>query len=346
VKKKNFYSQKKICLTGGAGFIGPHLLNELINLGAEVTVLDNLSKGKIENVFRVWKSQRLNFQKTAWGYRAENGQKFIFVDLKDYPQVLPAIRGSEIVFHLAAVHGGRGFITEHPADCAENFILNTNVIKASYQAGVDRIHFASSACIYPTNFQNKYQSKRLLKETDAWEKGWAEADEVYGWSKLMGELTLEAYCRQYGLKGSIGRYVTVYGPYQDESHAITSLIYRALRKEDPFVIWGSGRQDRDFTYVVDLVKGILAATEKLTKFEAVNLGTGHRYSLKEVVEMIFEIIGWQPKKIIFDRSRPEGVKSRALSIAKAKKLLGYKPSFSLKEGLEKTIASDLKEWKK
>lgn len=338
----NFYSGKKVFITGGAGFIGHHLLDKLIQLGAIVAIGDNLSIGKISNVTGVWKKNKLGFKKTGSGLKAENSHRFLLVDFQNLKDSIHAMKDSEIVFHLAATHGGRGFIDSHPADCSENFAINQNVAKAAHLIKVDRIQYASSACVYPSDLQETYNSDYLLTEPDAFKNGWGNADREYGWGKLMGEMVLRAYHMQYGLKSSITRYVTAYGPGQDDSHALIALVKRAVRREDPYVVWGSGRQDRDFTYVEDIVRGTLMASAQITNADAVNLGTGRRYKISSVVEMIFDILKWHPKKIIFDKTKPEGVKTRALNIAKAKKLLGWKPQYQLKKGLTKTIEWCLK----
>ncbi len=332
-----FYKGKNILVTGGAGFIGSHLLDTLIKQGAKTTVGDNLTSGSLQNVFRVWKKYNIGYKKTSWGYQGSDRHKFIFVDYEKFDDTVKALEKHEIVFHLAAKFGGRGYIDTHPADCCECFSINQNVIKASQLVGVDRIQYASTACVYPYDLQKEYNSVYLLKEEDAFKNNWANADREYGWAKLMGELTLQAYHKQYGLKGSITRYVTAYGPWENDTHAIIALIRRAVDQKDPYIIWGSGKQDRDFTYVDDIVSGTLAACESITNMDVVNLGTSVRHAMSEVVNLIFEILAWQPKKIVFDQTKPEGVKTRALDIRKAKRLMNWKPKYNLKQGLEKTI---------
>lgn len=341
--KNSFYNKKRVFITGGAGFIGHHLLNELINSGAIITIGDNLKTGYLENVKRIWKKNNLKYQKTSWGYQAENHHRFILVDFQEFKDTVKVFSGQEIVFHLAATIGGRGYIDTHPADCCENFAINQNVIKGAYIAGVDRLQFASSACVYPFDLQTKYNSKYLLKEEDAFKKNWGNADREYGWAKLMGEMMLKAYHDQYGLKGSITRYVTAYGPWENDTHAIIALIRRAVEKKDPYLIWGSGKQDRDFTFVNDIVSGTMAACEQITNADAVNLGTSDRYTMIESVKLIFEILGWKPKKIICDKIKPEGVKTRALSIKKSKRVMDWEPKYPFKEGLKETIAWFIKE---
>lgn len=339
----DFYVNKKVLITGGAGFIGHNLLNRLIQLGAKTTVADNLSTGDIDNVIKIWEDNRLKYKKTYSGYKTDDGHSFIKVDLKEVKDTLKVIKGQEIVFHLAANFGGRGFIDTHPADCCENFSINQNVISAASRFSVKRLLLASTACVYPFDLQKNYGSTYLLKEKDAFDNNWANADREYGWAKLMGELILKAYRSQYGLKGSITRYVTAYGPGENDTHAIIALIRRAVEKEDPYIIWGSGQQDRDFTYVDDIVSGTLAACEYITDCETINLGTSKRYKLIEIAEMIFDLVNWRPKKIIFDKNKPEGVKTRALDIKKAKRLLNWQPKFSIEEGLRKTINWYVKE---
>lgn len=341
--KKNFYANKEVFVAGGAGFIGHHLLDKLIQLGAEITVGDNLSSGDIKNILRVWKKNKLKYKKTSFGYQAEEGHKFVKVDFREFKDTFRILKDCEIVFHLAAHFGGRGFIDKFQADCCDNFAINQNVIKAAYLNGAERLQFASSACVYPLDLQKKYNSEYLLKEEDAFSNNWGNADGSYGWAKLMGELALHYFRQQYGFKSSITRYVTAYGPWENDTHAIIALIRRAVERQDPYIVWGSGKQDRDFTYVDDIVSGTLSACQHIDDAEAVNLGTSVRYKINEVIELIFEILKWQPKKIIFDKTKPEGVKTRALDIAKAKKIMNWQPRFNLKQGLEKTIEWFIKE---
>lgn len=321
----DFYEGKKVLVTGGASFIGSHLVDKLVELGAQVTVIDNLSSGKLENL------------KNSW-----NKIKFIKEDLEyaTLDRLMEIFKGHEIVFHLAAVHGGRGYIHTHPADVCSNFAIDHHVFEASYKADVEKVVFASSACVYPPKLQSKVGSNYLLKEEDSNPfdlKDYLSADIEYGWAKLMGEIQLIAFIKQYGLKGCSVRFVTAYGPRENETHAIIALIYKAFERMDPYVIWGNGEQERDFTYVEDIVEGTLLAAKKVSDGTPINLGTGKRYKIKDVAERIFDIMGWRPKKIVFDTSKPVGVISRALDISRAKELLGWTPRFTLEEGLRKTI---------
>jgi nucleoside-diphosphate-sugar epimerase len=333
--KTTFFRDKKVFVTGGAGFIGSTLVRKLIELGAIVTVGDNLSSGRIENLLRVWKDLKLSVRKKRGGYAAGK-HSFMKVDFQNYTNTIDVLKGQHIVFHLAANIGGRGYIETHPADCCEGFSVNQNVIKAAHINRVERIVFASSACVYPVDLQGSYKSKYLLKEKDAIQNGWANADETYGWAKLMGEEILRAYHKQYGLKGACVRYVTAYGPWENDTHALIALIKRAVEKKDPYIIWGTGKQDRDFTFVEDIAEGTLMACQKVLDGSAVNIGTAKRYTIDETVQTIFKLLHWKPKKIVHDRTKPEGVKTRALDNKLARKV-GWKARYSLKQGLKETI---------
>jgi len=218
-------------------------------------------------------------------------------------------------------------------------ILDQLVFEEAYKAGVDRICFASSACVYPAYLQEETGSSYLLKENDAdpFFRDKAFADLEYGWAKLMGEMALKAYHRQYRLKTASVRIFTSYGPRENETHAIVALIAKAFIKLDPYIIWGTGEQDRNFTYVQDTVDALMLAAEKIDDGSAINAGRDDRITINQVTELIFELMGWHPEKIIRDLSKPQGVASRAADLIKAKQLLDWQPRIGYKEGFKKTI---------
>ncbi len=322
---ENFWNETNVLVTGGASFIGSHLVDKLVNLGSKVTVIDNLSSGKKENLSDSW--NKIEFKKNDLEYITKSELDGLFKD-------------QEIVFHLAAVHGGRGFITMHPADVSSNFSIDHHVFEGCKDSNVKNMVFASTACVYPTELQKEIGSDYTLKEEDSnplnLDKNMS-ADIEYGWEKLMSEMQLHAFRKQYGLRGCPIRFVTAYGPRENETHAIIALIYKALEKMDPFEIWGDGKQERDFTYVEDIVSGSILAGEKISDMTPINLGTGQRYPIIDVVKMICSVLNWEPTEFKFDTTKPTGALSRALDNSRAKELLGWKPQFSLKEGLEKTI---------
>jgi len=312
-----------VAVTGGASFIGSHLVDKLCAMGASVTVIDNLSSGTLENLAQ------------------SPDATFVNMDLEyaSISEIVKVLRGTKITFHLAATHGGRGYIDTHPADVCSNFAIDHHVIEGAWVAGVERVVIASSACVYPPGLQEKYDTDYLLREADSDSFRLEEAlsaDLEYGWAKLMGEVQLNAFIKQYGLKGCSMRFVTAYGEGENETHVIIALIHKAHERMDPFVIWGDGNQSRDFTYVSDIVDGTILAAERITDGRPVNLGTGRRLKLVDVARIIFDLTGFHPT-VRFDPSMPTGVVSRALDITRARQLLGWEPKVALEDGLSRTI---------
>ncbi len=326
------WKDKHVLVTGGASFIGSHLVDALLKKGALVTVADDFSSGKLTNL-------EYPLKETSRGVFVYNNLKVLKGDLKDKCFVSSVMKNVDVVFHLAALHGGRGYIHTHPAECCTNMILDQLVFEEAFKAGVERVCYASSACVYPSYLQSETGSDYLLKEEDAnpFARDKAFADLEYGWAKLMGEMALKAYHKEYGLKTSAVRIFTAYGPRENETHAIIALIAKAFVKMDPYVIWGSGEQDRNFTYVQDIVDALILAAEKIEDGTPVNAGRDDRITINRAAELIFRIVGWRPKRILHDLSKPQGVASRAADLTRARELLGWSPQVSYREGFEKTV---------
>ncbi|HZR95365.1 MAG TPA: NAD-dependent epimerase/dehydratase family protein [Gaiellaceae bacterium] len=321
----NDWNEVDVLVTGGASFIGSHLVDRLVAAGANVRVADDLSSGTLKNL-------ELSIERI----------EFKHGDLRDREFAAEAVAGRQVVFHLAAAHGGRGFIDTHPADCATNLVLDGVVADAAHRAGVDRVCFASSACVYPTNLQEKPAdgvTTILLREdqADPFVQGAAAADGEYGWAKLMGEMTLRAYWKQYGLKSVSCRLFTAYGERENETHAVIALIAKAFVEMDPYEIWGDGQQDRNFTYVGDIVEGMMRAAVAVDDASAVNIGTAEHIKIIDTARMIFAETGFTPSDIFFDLSKPVGVYSRAADLTRARSVLGWEPQTSFREGLRRTI---------
>jgi len=320
----SFWTNRRVLVTGGASFIGSHLVERLIGQGAYIRVVDDLSSGKLENLSAV--INQIDFTKG---------------DLRIRAVADAACRNQEIVFHLAASHGGRGYIDTHPVECVTNMILDGTVMAAAHAAGIERICFTSSACIYPTHLQAESGQERTVYLREEWgepfSKAGASPDGEYGWAKLSGEITLGSYCKQHGMKGVSCRLFTAYGERENETHAVIALIAKAFIKMDPYEIWGNGEQDRNFTYVGDIAEGMIHACEKITDGSSINVGTGEHISINATAEAIFEITGFRPRKINHDLTKPVGVFSRAADLTRARTVLGWEPRTSFREGLARTI---------
>jgi nucleoside-diphosphate-sugar epimerase len=225
---KDLWKGRKVLATGGASFIGSHLVDALVERGASVRVVDNLSVGLYENIAGHVDSGAIEFREE---------------DLLDPVVARRAAEGQEVAFHLAADHGGRGYIATHPVECSTNLILDGTVFRACHQEGVERVVFASSGCVYPTSKQMDPKEELFLSEDMVGPP--YESDDIYGWAKLMAEMTLKAYHEQHGMKTASCRFFTVYGPRCGESHAVMAMIARAFARQDPFVVWGTGEQVRN-----------------------------------------------------------------------------------------------------
>lgn len=314
-----FWQKKKVLITGGASFIGSHLVDKLVERSRKIRVVDDLSSGKIENIKEHIKSRSI---------------EFIKADLKDTVVANKAVRGIDLVIHLAGDHGGRGYVDLHQAGPATNLGLDGNLFWQAYKSSVEKIVFASSGCVYPNFLQNNYKKHLFLKEDQVGPP--YDADNMYGWAKLMAEMTLKAYHDDWGMRAASCRFFTVYGPRGKEDHAITAMIAKAFIKQDPFIVWGNGKQVRNWTYVEDIVSGMIAACEKIDDGTAINLGTTERIKVINAVKMILKYTRHNPK-IKFAKNMPTGPANRVADNKLAKKLLGWEPKVKFAEGLKKTI---------
>ena len=310
---------ERVLVTGGASFIGSHLVEDLVSAGARVRVADDLSSGERENLATVEDDIEL---------RVGNLKRMGFAE--------DATAGVDTVFHLAADHGGRGYISNYPANCATNMALDNVVYEAAVANDVDRICFASSACTYPTDIQQERQ--RLREEMVSFdERGGAYADEVYGWAKLMGERSLQAYEEQYDIDASIVRIFTAYGPRENETHAIIALIAKAYAGQDPYRVWGDGEQTRNFTYVEDITGALRLAAENVTDATPVNAGISDYISINQVAGAVFDRLGWEPDEVEYLTDKPVGVRHRAADTTRAEELLGWEPRHTLQDGIDRTV---------
>jgi nucleoside-diphosphate-sugar epimerase len=305
-------------VTGGASFIGSHLVDDLVERGADVRVVDDLSTGLHENIAAHVSADRIEFREA---------------NLLDGGVAREAAHGRDVAFHLAADHGGRGYIATHPVECSTNMILDGVVFRACHNEDVERVVFASSGCVYPTSRQMDPTEEVYLSEDMVGPP--FEADDLYGWAKLMAEMTLKAYHTQYGMKTASCRFFTVSGPRCGESHAVMAMIARGFARQNPFVVWGNGEQVRNWTYVDDIVQGMILAAERIDDGTAVNLGTQERIRVLDCAEEVIRLAGYEATiNRLLDM--PSGVLNRAADTTLAGQLLGRKPQVSFKEGLRRT----------
>jgi nucleoside-diphosphate-sugar epimerase len=314
------WSEKRILVTGGASFISSHLIDLLVSKGARsIRVVDDLTSGRLANI---------------QAHIDSGVVEFVQADLLRPGVAQAAVDGMHVVFHLAAIHGGRGFVDLHQAPCSQNIAMDGLLVKAAYEAGVEKFVFASSGCVYPNHLQTDVSQELYLTEELVGPP--YDADNMYGWAKLMTEMTLRAYAKDFGFKSASCRFFTVYGERGVENHAVIAMIARAFVRQNPFEVWGDGTQVRNWTYVGDIVSGMVLAAEKIEDGTAVNLGTEERTRVIDAVREVLRYTGHEAE-IRFLPHMPTGPLNRVASNALARELLGWAPQMKFVDGLHRTI---------
>lgn len=308
------WKRVSVLVTGGAGFIGSHLVDKLVQLGAKVRVLDDFSTGKRENI----------------AHLLDGKLELIEGSLTDAETVKRAVEGVEVVFHQGALpsvaRSVEDPLTTHQVNATGTLLL----LLASRDAGVRRVVFASSSSVYG-------DTPTLPKREDMT----PNPKSPYALSKLIGEHLCRLFWELYGLETVSLRYFNIFGPRQDPTSQYAAVIPRfvtALLKGERPVIYGDGEQTRDFTFVENCVQAnLLAATKPNVAGEVFNVGAGVQTSVNDLFRLIRSLIGAEYIEPIYAPPRPGDVRHSLAEITKAERLLGYKPIISLEEGLKLTI---------
>ena len=309
---------KKVVVAGAGGFIGGHLTKALKEQGHPVRAVD------IKPL-------------TKW-YQIIPGVENLVLDLKKKGNCRQALNGYEEVFNLAADMGGMGFIETHKADCMLSVLINTHLLIAARDLGIQRYFYASSACVYNGEKQTDPNNPGL-KESDAYP---ALAEDGYGWEKLFSERLCRHFREDFGLVTRVARFHNVYGPfgtYDGGREKAPAAICRKVIEAELFdkkdiVIWGDGNQTRSFMYVDDCIKGILDIMYSNIE-EPLNLGSSEMVSINQLVDYVEEIGAIRLNRI-YDLKAPKGVRGRNSDNTLILKCLGWEPSIPLKTGLRKT----------
>ncbi|HEY9702592.1 MAG TPA: GDP-L-fucose synthase [Allocoleopsis sp.] len=298
---------KNIVVTGGAGFLGQQVINQLGQLGAN---RDKITVPRSRDLdLRVW----------------ENCQK--------------VVQNQDIIIHLAAHVGGIGLNREKPGELFyDNLIMGTQLIHAAYQAKIEKFICVGTICAYP-----KF-TPVPFKEEDLWNGYPEETNAPYGVAKKALLVQLQSYRQQYNFNGIYLLPVNLYGPGDNfnpnSSHVIPALIrkvYEAKKQgEKQLFVWGDGSPSREFLYVDDAARGIALATIKYDGDQPVNLGTNHEITIKDLVELICELMGFEGE-IIWEIDKPNGQPRRCLDTQKAKEYFDFTAQIELKQGLKNTI---------
>lgn len=309
-----FYQGKKVLVTGGSGFVGTHFVQELLSRGAHVRV-------PVHERPMIVQDSRVETMK---------------VDLTDLQDCLRGCEGMDYLFHAAGAVAAAGVTVTNPMSAiAANLVLTVRVLEAAWSAGVDRVLiFSSGTTAYPA-------ADYPIKEDEMWDGHPPPIYFGYGWMRRYLELLGQFVASRSDMGVAICRPTAVYGRHDNfdpkTSHVIPALIRRAVEKENPFVVWGTGEEKRDFLHITDLVRGCLLLLEKHAVCDPVNIGYGRAFSIKEVVEVILGAAGHDGAMVEFDATKPTTIPVRTVDTSKGAELLGFKPKISLVEGLTDTV---------
>ena len=302
-----FWDNKQILITGGAGFLGSHLVEQLVERGVRNNQLD------------IPRSKDL--------------------DLRTWENCVKAVKGKDIVIHLAAKVGGIGFNQNYPGELFyDNAIMGIQLIDAARQEGVEKCVILGTVCAYP-----KFTTVPF-SEDELWNGYPEETNAPYGLAKKMLLVQSQAYREQYGFNVIYLLPVNLFGPRDnfnpDSSHVIPALIKKfieAVREKKPSVdVWGTGSASREFLYVEDAARAIVLATELYNKPEPVNLGAGKEISIRDLVTIIKKQTGFTGE-IHWDTTRPDGQPRRCLVTSRAEKEFGFVAQVPFEEGLRRTV---------
>ena len=312
---------KKITVCGGGGFIGGHLIADLLRQGhRDLRAVDI-------KPFDEW-------------YQVYPGVENLQLDLQGKAACEQAVRGSAEVYNLAADMGGMGFIENNRALCMLSVLINTHLLMAARQSGLERYFYASSACVYAADKQVS-PDVIALKESDAYP---AMPEDGYGWEKLFSERMCRHFREDFGVTTRVARYHNVYGPHgtydggREKAPAAIcrKVIHAKVSGKHEIEIWGDGHQTRSFMYIDDCLKGTQAILNSEI-LEPINLGSNELVTINGLVDMVEAIAGIKLKRS-YNLKAPKGVNGRNSDNTLIRKYLNWEPNTRLRDGMEKTYA--------
>ncbi len=307
MERIDFWKDKRVCVTGGAGFLGSFVLEKLQERGATDFFVPHI-------------------------------EDYDLVRLDDIHRMLDNAR-PDIIIHLAALAGGIGANRARPADFFYiNLMMGVQLMHEAWKRNVEKLVVIGTVCAYP-----KY-TPVPFKEENLWNGYPEETNAPYGLAKKMLLVQAQAYREQYGFNAIYLLPVNLYGPRDnfdlETSHVIPALIRKYIdaqeRGDEEVILWGDGTPTREFLYAGDAAEGILAATERYNDSEPVNLGSGYEISIKSLSETIARLTGFEGR-LVWDTTKPNGQPRRALDTSRAEKFFGWKAQMPFEEGLRRTI---------
>jgi GDP-L-fucose synthase len=307
-----FFASRLSLVTGGAGFIGTHLAKALLEQGGRVRLALH-RRAPIVGDLRI---------------------ETVHADLTRQEDCLAAMQGVDLVFHAAGASSGVGAGADQAmAGITTNLNLTAQVLQAAWTAGVERILIFSSSTVYPAR-------DHPVREDEA-EGAPHPAYLGYGRMRRYFEHLAEFVASRSGVKVALVRPTAVYGPHDNfdpaTSHVVAALVRRAVAKLDPFEVWGTGDEVRDFLHVEDLARGCLLTMEKHATCDPINIGHGTPVTIRRVVEIVLEAAGYDNADVRFDASKPTAIPVRLVDTSKARRLLGFEPRISIESGLRDLV---------
>jgi len=306
----------RVLVTGGTGFLGSHLVRRFLKEGCQVRATYYQNCPFIE----------------------DDRVEFVKADLTDKAQCHQVTEDLDYVFMCAAVTSGIEVITTTPlAHVTPNVVMNAYMLEAAYTQRVKKFCFISSNCVYPPAFDRAVTEEEMLA---------GDPYDIYfgaGWMKRYSEILCQTYAEkiQNSMPVLVVRPTNIYGPCDDfhprTSHMMAALIRKVVERQRPIEVWGSGDEVKDLIYVSDFVDGTLAAFQIDDAYLALNLSYGCGYSVREVIEAIVRVDGFDDAEIFYDKSKPVAIPKRLVDNRLAKEKAGFEPTISLEEGIARTV---------
>lgn len=308
------WNDNKVLVAGGAGFVGANVVKRLLELGADVRATLYKDDAQID----------------------DDRVEYVRCNLEEKEACEAVCKDVDYVFMCAANTQG-AYVVEHTplAHLTPNVIMNARILEAAHAAGVKKFLWLSSNAVYPvTDF--------AVKETDVTDEFY-EKYFIVAWMKRFTEHMCEMYATKIKqvMQTIIIRPGNIYGPLDnfdlESSHVLPALIRKVVERHDPIEVWGTGENVKDFVYIDDFVDGLFLAMEQLDSFDVLNLSSGEEYVLKDVLDLIIKLDGYDGAQIVFNTSKPDMIKERFIDSSKAEALLGYRADTSMEEGMKRTI---------
>ncbi len=311
-----FFKNKKILVTGGAGFIGTNLINRLLEKEA-------LIKATVHMKEPVIKDKRIDYIKC---------------DLTKLGDCVGVVKDIDYIFHCAANTSGAAVIEKTPlVHLTPNVVMNAYFLEAAYQAGVEKFLWLSSSTGYPPTGSRPVKEEEMMIG-DPYEKYFC-----VGWMKRYTEVLCKIYAQKVKnpMTTIVLRPTNIYGEYDDfnfeTSHVFAALTRRVLERQNPLEVWGTGEDIRDLIYAGDFIQAMLLAMERVDEYDVFNIGSGGGVSIKELLNIMLEVGYYKNADIRFDPSKPTTIPVRLVDTTKAETILGFKAKVSLRKGIEKTF---------